>query len=548
MGRLAFVVRAEDKHPPHPAARRTGPGWRIRVGTFAATAAMVSAGIVLGAGPASAAPAPIRLTSASCPAEIVQGQTSGCVTELQNLLNAHGAGLSVDGQFGAATLYAVREYQAATAIAVDGRVGPATKSKLYATGGSAPAPVNLNSSSCPANIVQGAKGGCVTELQRLLIHHGYPVDVDGDFGAGTASAVRSFQSAHGLTADGQVGTNTKRALYDTDESPATGLDLRSASCPDNIVEGQSGGCVTTLQSLLNGKGQSLAVDGSFGPQTLTAVKAFQSASGLSADGQVGPNTKAALYSNIGGGGGNGAPAPVNLNSASCPNEIVQGQRSGCVTELQSLLNHHGADLAVDGDFGPLTDSAVRDFQSEKGLSVDGHVGPNTKAALYGTVTPPSSPPPGGGYAKILDVAAAEAGTVEGSARANSYGSAVGLSLSTSDYAWCATFVSWVAKQTGASSYRNSYVSGWVKQARAGNYHLSVTTDPQPGDIVAFDWDGGSDFTGGNEHIGIVRTVSGGSSFTTVEGNTSNPNGGSDGVYVKSRATNSGYDVVFIRVR
>jgi len=547
MGRLGTLARAEDANSPHRDQRRPGTPWRIRVGTFAATAAMVSAGIVLGAGPASAAPAPVRLTSASCPAEIVQGQTSGCVTELQNLLNTHGAGLQVDGQFGSATLYAVREYQAATAIAVDGRVGPATKSKLYATGGSAPAPINLNSSSCPANLVQGAKSGCVTELQRLLIHHGYSIDVDGDFGPGTASAVRSFQSAHGLTVDGQVGTNTKRELYDTDESPSTGLDLRSASCPANIVEGQSGGCVATLQSLLNGKGHSLDVDGSFGPQTLAAVKAFQSASGLSADGEVGPNTKAALYSNIGGGGGSGAPAPVNLNSSSCPNEIVQGQRSGCVTELQSLLNHHGADLAVDGDFGPLTGSAVRDFQSEKGLSVDGKVGPNTKAALYGAVTPPSSPAPGGGYAKMLDVAAAEVGTAEGSARANSYGSAVGLSLSTSGYAWCATFVSWVAKQTGATSYRNTYVSGWVKQARAGNYHLSVTSNPQPGDIVAFDWNGGNDFTGGHEHIGIVRSVSG-SSFTTVEGNTSNPNGGGDGVYVKSRSTNSSYDVLFIRVR
>ncbi|MFD7933746.1 peptidoglycan-binding protein [Streptomyces sp. NPDC059755] len=547
MGRLAFRAHAENENTRHRGALRTTTGWRIRIGTVAAAAAMVSAGIVLGAEPAVAAPVAIKLTSVSCPAEIVQGQVSGCVTELQNLLNAHGAALVVDGQFGPSTLYAVREYQAATAIAVDGRVGPATKSKLYATGGSAPAPISLLSSSCPANVVQGDKGGCVTELQRLLRHHGYAVDVDGDFGAGTASAVRSFQAAHGLTADGQVGANTERALYDTDESPSTSLDLRSASCPQNIVEGQSGGCVATLQALLNGKGRQLDVDGEFGPATLAAVKAFQSATGLAADGEVGPNTKAALYSNIGGGGGDGAPAPVNLNSASCPNEIVRGQRSGCVTELQSLLNHHGADLAVDGDFGSLTDSAVRDFQAEKGLSVDGHVGSNTKAALYGAVTPPSSPPPGGGYAKILDVAEAEAGTVEGSARANSYGSAVGLSLSTSNYAWCATFVSWVAQQTGATSYRNSYVSGWVKQARAGNYHLSVTTAPQPGDIVAFDWDGGSDFTGGNEHIGIVRTVSG-SSFTTVEGNTSNPVGGSDGVYVKSRGTNNGYDVVFIRVR
>lgn len=523
------------------------PGRWARIVVFAATTAVLSAATLIGAGPAAAAPAPIKLTSASCPAEIVQGQVSGCVTELQNLLNAHGAGLTVDGEFGPGTLYAVRTYQSATAIAVDGRVGPQTKAKLYATGGSAPAPITLTSSSCPANIVQGDKGGCVTELQRLLRHHGYAVDVDGDFGPGTAGAVRSFQSAHGLSVDGQVGSNTKRELYDTDESPSTGLDLRSSSCPSEIVEGQSGGCVATLQALLNGKGQHISVDAEFGPLTLAAVKSFQSASGLSADGRVGPNTKAALYANIGGGGGSGAPAPVNLTSGACPNEIVKGQRSGCVTELQSLLNHHGADLAVDGEFGPLTDGAVRDFQAEKGLTVDGRVGPNTKAALYGVVTPPSSPPPGGGYGKILEVAAAEVGTVEGSARANSYGAAVGLSLSTNNYAWCATFVSWVARQTGATSYRNSYVSGWVRQARAGNYHLSVTSSPQPGDIVAFDWNGGSDFDDGQEHIGIVRTVSG-STFTTVEGNTGNPNGGKDGVYVKNRGTNNGYDVVFIRVR
>ncbi|WP_328665402.1 peptidoglycan-binding protein [Streptomyces sp. NBC_00328] len=496
-----------------------------------------------------AAPAAIKLTSASCPTEILQGQSSGCVTELQNLLNAHGAGLTVDGSFGAATLYAVRVYQSSVAIAVDGRVGPGTKVKLYATGGSAPAPINLLSSSCPANVVQGNKSGCVTELQRLLRHFGYSVDADGEFGAGTLAAVKSFQSGHGLTADGQVGPSTKAELYNTDESGSTALDLRSAACPATITEEQSGGCVLTLQALLNGQGQHVAVDGQFGAETFVAVQAFQTAHGLEPDGDVGPATKAALYANISGGGGNGAPSPINLTSASCPNEIVKGQKSGCVTELQSLLNHHGADLAVDGEFGAMTDSAVRDFQSEKGLTVDGRVGPGTKSALYGAVTPPATTPPGGGYSKMLDVAAAEVGTLQGSARANSYGSAVGMSKSTNGYAWCATFVSWVAKQTGATTFNDTYVSGWVNKARAGQRHLSVTTDPQPGDIVAYDWNGGNDYTGGHEHIGIVRTVSGGSSFTAVEGNTSDPNGnGPDGVYIKNRTTASTYDVVFIRVR
>jgi hypothetical protein len=60
-------------------------------------------------------------------------------------------------------------------------------------------------------------------------------------------------------------------------------------------------------------------------------------------------------------------------------------------------------------------------------------------------------------------------------------------------------VSWAAKQTGATSYRNNYVSGWGRQTRAGNHHLSVATSPQPGDIAAFGQNGGSDFTGGHEH-------------------------------------------------
>lgn len=523
---------------------RRGRG-RLRLAVVGGVVAAALAGALAVASPAEAAPTPINLFSSSCPSTIQQGQVSGCVTELQNLLNRHGAGLVVDGSFGPATLYAVRTFQSATAIAVDGLVGPQTKTKLYTSGGTAPAPINLFSSSCPTNISRGQISGCVTELQRLLRRYGYTVEVDGNFGPQTETAVRGFQSALGLGVDGIVGPITKRNLYDANEGPGAGVDLRSSSCPANIAQGQSGGCVATLQALLNGKGYSLAVDGDFGPLTLSAVRSFQQSAGLVVDGIVGPNTKAALYSGISGGGGSGAPAPINLNSGSCPTNISRGQHSGCVTELQSLLNHHGAELSVDGDFGPLTEAAVRDFQAEKGLVADGIVGPQTKSALYGLVTPPP-PPPGGGAANMLNVAAGEVGVIEGSARANSYGSSVGLSLSTSNYAWCAVFVSWVARQTAATSYRSSYVRGWVTQARNGAYGMTVTTSPAPGDIVAFDWNGGSNFNDGNEHIGIVRTVSG-SSFTTVEGNTGQPGGGPDGVWIKSRGLGLGYDVVFIRV-
>jgi hypothetical protein len=68
---------------------------------------------------------------------------------------------------------------------------------------------------------------------------------------------------------------------------------------------------------------------------------------------VGPNTKAALD-----GATSGMPAPIPLTSSRCPNYITEGEIAGCVTELQILLNNHGAGLAVYGDFGPMTLAAV----------------------------------------------------------------------------------------------------------------------------------------------------------------------------------------------
>lgn len=61
-----------------------------------------------------------------------------------------------------------------------------------------------------------------------------------------------------------------------------------------------------------------------------------------------------------------------------------GARGADVRELQAQLNARGAELDVDGVFGRRTENAVRAFQREQGLRIDGLVGPNTRAAFART--------------------------------------------------------------------------------------------------------------------------------------------------------------------
>lgn len=64
--------------------------------------------------------------------------------------------------------------------------------------------------------------------------------------------------------------------------------------------------------------------------------------------------------------------------------IRRGAKGDLVRELQLGLYWLGwDDLAVDGAFGPKTDTAVREFQAKSGLAVDGIVGPKTWEALDG---------------------------------------------------------------------------------------------------------------------------------------------------------------------
>jgi hypothetical protein len=92
-----------------------------------------------------------------------------------------------------------------------------------------------------------------------------------------------------------------------------------------------------------------------------AVRAFQGEHGLAVDGVVGPKTSAALWR---------VTAPADRN------ELREGASGESVRWIQLRLG-----VSPDGKFGPVTDAAVRTFQTANGLGVDGVVGPKTWAAL-----------------------------------------------------------------------------------------------------------------------------------------------------------------------
>ena len=121
---------------------------------------------------------------------------------------------------------------------------------------------------------QGSTGEDVKTVQYLVTAHGHSTGVDGVFGPQTKAAVEGFQSSRGLAADGIVGPQTWSQLI------------------IQVQQGSTGDAVRAVQSQIHGRGDGghIAIDGSFGPDTNDAVRAFQSLLGLSVDGIVGPQT------------------------------------------------------------------------------------------------------------------------------------------------------------------------------------------------------------------------------------------------------------------
>ncbi|MGI6705701.1 MAG: peptidoglycan-binding protein [Clostridia bacterium] len=129
------------------------------------------------------------------------------------------------------------------------------------------------------------------------------------------------------------------------------------------------------KGFLNGK-----VDGIFGRQTLAAVEAFQRRMGLKVDGIVGPKTQQKLFNDGDSSRGSSSSGILKV-----------GSKGKAVIDLQKALKAKGYyTYKVTGVYGSITRAAVKDFQKDARIKVDGIAGPVTLKKLSSSSVKKSS--------------------------------------------------------------------------------------------------------------------------------------------------------------
>jgi len=126
------------------------------------------------------------------------GSNDPAVRDLQEALKALGYDPGpIDGAFGIATETAVKAFQQASGITVDGIVGKVTW-------------INIDEADQSEPVLKiGSTGLPVRRAQKRMSLVGYDVGgVDGRYGIQTQAAVKKLQQQHGVSVDGVVGPQT----------------------------------------------------------------------------------------------------------------------------------------------------------------------------------------------------------------------------------------------------------------------------------------------------------------------------------------------------
>ena len=231
-----------------------------------------------------------------------------------------------DGIASINTYNSIIAFPAANHLLADGIVGPDTNRHLNGYTGI------TNESYFPLG--EGDSNEFVQYLQYgLHILWCHPGSIDGKFGPATTTATKEFQTRYSLTADGLVGSISWGKLT------SLIMEIQTALKERNFYTGKIDGIPTAT--------------------TYRALVEFQRANNLADDAQMGPLTSMALLGTTSVGGSDDLP----LSSGSSGKKVLYLQYA--LTIL--CINPNG----FDGNFGPGTEAAVREYQIETGLAVTG---------------------------------------------------------------------------------------------------------------------------------------------------------------------------------
>ena len=231
-----------------------------------------------------------------------------------------------------------------------------------------------------ATFRRGTKGDGVKVIQQALVDQGIAdLTVDGKYGAKTTAAVAHFQMLHGLKIDGIAGSATLKALLGSDA-------LLNEEHKNNVItQGDKGTDVRGIQSRLRELGYSVTVDGKYGKSTTNAVKSFQKLNSLKVDGIAGKKTIAKLYSDSAVAYSKEKAAEKEKGKTTTTTtyqKLRRGSMGPSVAALQQALKNRGYAFSVTSIYDADTENAVKAFQSDYGLTVDGIAGKITQGKLY----------------------------------------------------------------------------------------------------------------------------------------------------------------------
>ena len=314
---------------------------------------------------------------------LMMGSTGTDVSDLQARLTELGYYTgAIDGRYASGTQTAVQEFQERNGLTADGIAGRQTQDLLY-SGSAQPKYVTVSASGDAEEYLllkQGTSGVEVRKLQGRLAELGYYAGgVDGIYGETTASAVKAFQRANGLSGDGQAGVQTQSKLYSSSARYASSpVATANPDATRTLTLGMTGNDVYALQErLIELRYLTGVADGVFGAETQAALIAFQKNNGLTADGNAGSSTLKKLAGSC-KAATRTTPTPVPSGTVTL-REDDEGEN---VYILQAYLFELGYYTGrIDGRFSAETTEAVKAFQRANGLTADGIAGKGTQSKL-----------------------------------------------------------------------------------------------------------------------------------------------------------------------